>query len=124
MPTGARPWVWPVAGSVGAIVVSPLLSIASGQDALDLIAEHLDRRWRIAVPQPRSLGAEDVAGGVAENDRINAAVRPLTHCGKDALDARRPGVAGIIRAFGHRSSWRERMGVEPTTRRRAPRHWF
>jgi len=34
MPTGARPWVWPVAGAVGAIVVSPLLSIASGQDAL------------------------------------------------------------------------------------------
>ena len=23
MPSGARPWVWPVVGSVGAIVVSP-----------------------------------------------------------------------------------------------------
>jgi len=34
MPTGVRPWVWPVLGAVGAIVVSPLLSIASGQDAL------------------------------------------------------------------------------------------
>lgn len=29
-----RGWLWPVLGSVGAIVVSPLLSIATGQDAL------------------------------------------------------------------------------------------
>jgi len=26
MPTGARPWVWPVLGTVGAIVGSPVLS--------------------------------------------------------------------------------------------------
>ena len=34
IPNGARPWVWPVFGSIGAIVVSPLLSIASGEGAL------------------------------------------------------------------------------------------
>lgn len=34
MPNSARPWLWPVLGSVGAIAVSPLLSIASGQGAL------------------------------------------------------------------------------------------
>jgi CAAX protease family protein len=34
MQDGARPWVWPVLGSAGAIVISPLLSLATGQGAL------------------------------------------------------------------------------------------
>ena len=50
--------------------------------------------------------------------------RPIGHVaacgGQDRLDARRVG-AGLGR---HRSSWRERMGVEPTAPRLALRHWF
>ena len=34
MQGAARPWVWPVLGSAGAIVISPLLTLASGQGEL------------------------------------------------------------------------------------------
>lgn len=34
MQDNTRPWVWPVLGSVGAIVISPLLVLATGQGAL------------------------------------------------------------------------------------------
>ena len=67
------------------------------------------------------LLGDDRARGVDERF-VTATLRPAASGSRprDGLDARWVGT-GLGR---HRSSWRERMGVEPTTPRRAPRHWF
>ncbi len=76
---------------------------------------------------PRGSGREQLplrgdccSGDLDERLMTHAFADPGPDRREHLLDARRMG-SGLGR---HRSSWRERMGVEPTAPRLALRHWF
>ena len=84
--------------------------------------------WRCPIGEASTLGIDDGAGDVRQCRRIRGrAVRPQHR--QDPLDAGWPpcGCAVFLDDQGRLRllhEWRERVGVEPTAPRRAPRHWF
>ena len=70
--------------------------------------------------QPRPLVGDHVAGDGSDRRRRRVLGR--------AAAGRRPSSRSTLGGRGDRSTcgppWRERVGVEPTAPRRAPRHWF
>ena len=78
-----------------------------------------DVRGRLAGRQAGAFAGHDLAGDRRHRVRIatGGQQRPGRH--QQPLDAR--GTRAIRRLD---PPWRERVGVEPTAPRRAPRHWF